>query len=113
MRRDATSEVRLYTLSIGAWRSLVARSLWEREVAGSNPAAPTARSAVALNSRVPRSGFVAAIASGAALATRTALLADRRKAQTLSALRARTAVGAGAAVVGILISAGPGAEQEP
>jgi hypothetical protein len=62
---------------------------------------------------VPRSGFVAAIASGAALAARSALLADGRKAQTLSTLRARTAVGAGAAVVRILLGVGARAEQGP
>ncbi|SUZ99290.1 uncharacterized protein METZ01_LOCUS52144 [marine metagenome] len=27
--------------SIGAWRSLVSRLLWEQEVPGSNPGAPT------------------------------------------------------------------------
>ena len=32
---------RAYTLQDGAWRRLVARVLWEHEVAGSNPAAPT------------------------------------------------------------------------
>jgi hypothetical protein len=32
--------IRLYTQTSGAWRSLVARLLWEQEVAGSNPAAP-------------------------------------------------------------------------
>ena len=26
---------------VGAWRSLVARLLWEQEVGGSNPSAPT------------------------------------------------------------------------
>src|SRR5687767_6970553 len=30
-----------YFGGIGAWRSLVARLLWEQEVAGSSPAAPT------------------------------------------------------------------------
>jgi hypothetical protein len=29
---------------IGAWRSLVARLLWEQEVGGSNPLAPTSLS---------------------------------------------------------------------
>jgi hypothetical protein len=29
--------------SIGAWRSPVARMLWEHDVAGSNPAAPTSK----------------------------------------------------------------------
>ena len=38
----------LGTTADGAWRSLVARSLWEREVAGSNPAAPTDVSAAVL-----------------------------------------------------------------
>ena len=28
--------------SVGAWRSLVARLLWEQEVGGSNPLAPNA-----------------------------------------------------------------------
>ena len=28
-------------LGVGAWRSLVARLLWEQEVGGSNPSAPT------------------------------------------------------------------------
>ena len=28
-------------LDVGAWLSLVERSLWERDVAGSNPVAPT------------------------------------------------------------------------
>ena len=32
--------IRPYTAGCGAWRSLVARLLWEQEVAGSNPAAP-------------------------------------------------------------------------
>ena len=32
-----------YFPSVGAWRSLVARSVWGRKVAGSNPAAPTLR----------------------------------------------------------------------
>ena len=32
---------RLYTATAGTWRSLVARPLWEREAAGSNPAVPT------------------------------------------------------------------------
>ncbi len=31
---------RLYTVRDGTWRSLVARSLWEREVASSNLAVP-------------------------------------------------------------------------
>ena len=31
---------------VGAWRSLAARLLWEQEVAGSNPAAPTSTSTV-------------------------------------------------------------------
>ena len=31
------------TDSIGAWRSLEARLLWEQEVGGSNPLAPTNR----------------------------------------------------------------------
>jgi hypothetical protein len=35
-------------VSVGAWRSLVARTLGVREVAGSNPAAPTILSAVTL-----------------------------------------------------------------
>lgn len=32
--------------TIGMWRSLVARSLWEREVAGSIPAIPTLASGI-------------------------------------------------------------------
>ena len=32
---------RVINFVIGAWRSLVARLLWEQEVGGSNPLAPT------------------------------------------------------------------------
>src|SRR5215203_2540584 len=110
MRGDATSRARLYTGAIGAWRSLVARSLWEREVAGSNPAAPTVRLVAA---RGLRGSAVAAIAPGAAFAARTALLADRRKAQTFSALVARPSLGDGPAVVRVLLGGSPGAEQGP
>ncbi len=39
--KSATGALGVYTLRDGTWRSLVARSLWEREVAGSNPAVPT------------------------------------------------------------------------
>ena len=37
---DSSDPLR-YCWSHGAWRSLAARLLWEQEVAGSNPAAPT------------------------------------------------------------------------
>jgi hypothetical protein len=40
-RNDRSGGSALYTLPGGTWRSLVARSLWEREAAGSNPAVPT------------------------------------------------------------------------
>ena len=36
----SSSFVRLVRF-VGAWRSLVARLLWEQEVLGSNPGAPT------------------------------------------------------------------------
>jgi hypothetical protein len=40
---------------VGAWRSLEARLLWEQEVGGSNPLAPTIKRFVskALSSKVP------------------------------------------------------------
>ena len=37
-------------MSIGEWRSLVARAVWDREVAGSNPVSPTTRNLEALAS---------------------------------------------------------------
>ena len=39
-----------YHLKSGAWRSLVARVLWEHQVAGSNPVAPTLKNQVILES---------------------------------------------------------------
>ena len=36
-----TESMILSPTEIGAWRSLVARLLWEQEVGGSNPLAPT------------------------------------------------------------------------
>jgi hypothetical protein len=42
-------------ISVGAWRSLEARLLWEQEVGGSNPLAPTKRrlASKALKLKVP------------------------------------------------------------
>src|SRR5687767_3683056 len=67
--------------SSGAWRSLVARSLWEREVAGSNPAAPTG-------------SVVATVAAGAALRPGPALGAVRRLGGRRAPLTAGAPVGA-------------------
>ena len=38
---DRTRRAWLDSIYLGAWRSLVAHSIWGRKVAGSNPAAPT------------------------------------------------------------------------
>ncbi len=42
---------------VGAWRSLVARTLGVREVAGSNPAAPTIFYLLTTQPRVPMRKF--------------------------------------------------------
>lgn len=37
---------------VGAWRSLVARVLWEHEVVGSNPSAPTIPTTLAVSPKL-------------------------------------------------------------
>ena len=58
------------TVGHGAWRSLVARSLWEREVASSNPAVPIARCDVPPSSSLAALALVAQRAAAARPAAR-------------------------------------------